>query len=142
MRPLVSMITLGVRDLQRAFRFFHDGLGWPSEGILGADDAEGGVAFFPLETGLVIALWPRTDLAADSGVSTDTGDAVGIALAHNTRSPAEVDQVLDDARAAGATVVKPGQETFWGGYAGYFRDPEGHLWEVAWNPHLLPPDPA
>ena len=134
MRPRITLVTLGVDDLERAVSFYRDGLGWPTEGIAGADDEHGGVAFFPLAGGLRMALWSRADLAADAGVSLATGGASAIALAHNVASRAEVDAVMAQAKAAGATLVKSAADTFWGGYAGYFQDPEAHLWEVAWNP--------
>jgi uncharacterized protein len=122
----VSLITLGVRDLARA-RAFYDALGWAT-GAAPADD----VVFFQ-SGGLVVALWDRARLAEDSGVA-DGGGYGGITLAHNVRSPAEVDAVLAEAAAAGATIARAGAETFWGGYSGVFVDPEGHPWEVAHNP--------
>ena len=143
MRPRISLITLGVDDLERAVRFYRDGLGWPSEGIVGTEFEHGAVAFFDLTPGLRLALWPRRSLAHDAGL---TGDAVGKAgmadfcLAHNVASKVEVDAAMAQARAAGARIVKSARETFWGGYAGYFADPDEHLWEVAWNPRALPTD--
>jgi len=127
MEQRVSVITLGVADLARS-RTFYERLGWVTP--CGEDDD---VAFFPA-AGLVVALWDRGKLAEDAGRPAPA-EAGAIALAHNVRSPAEVDAVLAEAAAAGAVVAKPGQETFWGGYAGYFADPDGHLWEVAHNPH-------
>jgi predicted lactoylglutathione lyase len=123
----LSLITLGVRDLARARRFYET-LGWKS-GAAPADD----VVFFQ-SGGMVVALWSREELATDS-VVTDTGGWGGVTLAHNVRSPAEVDGVLEEARAAGATIGREGAETFWGGYSGVFIDPDGHPWEVAHNPH-------
>jgi uncharacterized protein len=122
----VSLITLGVRDLARA-RAFYEALGWATRAAP-ADD----VVFFQ-SGGLVVALWDRARLAEDSGVA-DGGGYGGITLAHNVRSPAEVDAVLTEAAAAGATIARAGAETFWGGYSGVFVDPEGHPWEVAHNP--------
>jgi uncharacterized protein len=122
----VSLITLGVRDLARA-RAFYEALGWATRAAP-ADD----VVFFQ-SAGLVVALWDRARLAEDSGVA-DGGGYGGITLAHNVRSPAEVDAVLAEAAAAGATIARAGAETFWGGYSGVFVDPEGHPWEVAHNP--------
>ena len=141
MRPRISLITLGIDDLERAVRFYRDGLGWPIEGIVGTEFEHGAVAFFDLMPGLRLALWPRRSLEHDAGL---TGGAVGTAgmadfcLAHNVASKAEVDAVMAQARAAGARIVKPARDTFWGGYAGYFSDPDEHLWEVAWNPRALP----
>jgi hypothetical protein len=123
----VSLVTLGVRDLGRA-RAFYEALGWNS-GAAPADD----VVFF--QTGcMIVALWGRDQLAEDSGVS-DQGGWGGVALAYNTRSPQEVDAVIEEARAAGATIPREPGETFWGGYSGIFVDPDGHPWEVAHNPH-------
>jgi uncharacterized protein len=127
MEQRVSLITLGVSDLGRA-RAFYEAMGWTSAAAP-ADD----VVFFQAG-GMVVALWSREQLAEDSVVQ-DGGGWGGITLAHNTRSPAEVDQVLDEARAAGGTVLREGADTFWGGYSGVFADPDGHPWEVAHNPH-------
>lgn len=138
MHPRVSLLTLGVADLAASVAFYRDGLGWPTEGIVGTEFDHGTVAFFELEGGLGLALFPREHLAHDAGVPVnDTGTSM-FTLGHNVRSRAEVDAVLEQARRAGGTVVKPPVATFWGGYAGYFRDPDGWLWEVAWNPARLP----
>ncbi len=126
MEQRLSLITLGVADLDRA-RSFYEALGWQSP--TGPAD---GVAFFQ-SGGMIVALWSRESLAEDSGV-TDTGGWGGVTLAHNVRSPAEVDSVLDEAERAGATIARRGAETFWGGYSGVFIDPDGHPWEVAHNP--------
>jgi uncharacterized protein len=126
MEQRVSLITLGVRDLERA-RSFYEALGWKTRAEPGAD-----VVFFQAG-GLVVALWSRTQLAEDSGVS-DTGGWGGITLAYNTRSPAEVDEVIEQARAAGGEIAREPGETFWGGYSAIFIDPDGHPWEVAHNP--------
>jgi len=142
MKPRITLITLAVADLDRAFRFYHDGLGFPSKGIVGKEFEHGAVAFFDLDAGLRLALWPRESLAFDSGLPAGSPDEVNMALAHNVADRAEVDAVMTLAGQAGATVVKAPHDTFWGGYAAYFRDPDGHLWEVAWNPAMLPADPA
>lgn len=126
MEQRISLLTLGVRDLRRA-REFYEALGWQSDA--GPDDD---VVFFGAG-GMVLALWGRDELATDSGVE-DGGGWGGVTLAHNVRSPAEVDAVMAEAREAGATIVRDGGETFWGGYSGVFVDPEGHPWEVAHNP--------
>jgi uncharacterized protein len=123
----LSLVTLGVTDLARAARFYEDGLGWKRKG-----ETEG-VVFFQLP-GSILALWPRESLAEDAGISAAGSGFSGIALAFNARSPAEVDAVLAEATAAGAKLLKPGTETFWGGYSGYFADLDGHVWEVAHNP--------
>jgi len=127
MEQRVSIITLGVSDLERSSEFY-ERLGWRRS----MAKAEG-VVFFQAG-GIALALYPRNDLAKDANVSSEGRGFNGISLAHNTRSRAEVDSVLKDAVAAGATLVKPPQEAFWGGYSGYFSDPDGFLWEVAWNP--------
>ena len=127
MEQRVSLVTLGVSDLSRA-RAFYEGLGWTT-GAAPADD----VVFFQAG-GMIVALWSRAQLAEDS-VMTDNGGWGGVTLAYNTRSPAEVDAVLEEARAAGGTCSGRGAETFWGGYSGVFADPDGHPWEVAHNPH-------
>jgi uncharacterized protein len=123
----VSVVTLGVHDLARARRFY-EALGWTS----GAEEDDD-VVFFQ-SGGMVVSLWDRTKLAEDTGVP-DAGGWAGITLAHNVGSPAEVDWVLAEAEAAGATIARPGAPTFWGGYSGVFVDPEGHAWEIAHNPH-------
>lgn len=139
MRPAVSLVTLGVDDLERAVAFYRDGLGWPTRGIVGTEFENGAVAFFALESGLKLALWPRKSLAADAGLpdAGGAGRAVSSAefsLAHNVASAAEVDAAMAQAERAGAAIVKRAQPTFYGGHAGYFRDPDGHLWEVVFNP--------
>lgn len=134
MKPQVTFITLGVDDLPRAVAFYRDGLGWPTKGIVGTEFANGAVAFFQLQPGLKLALWPRRSLAADSGVELQPPSATEFSLAHNVASEAEVDALLRQAQHAGARIVKAAQPTFYGGYAGYFQDPDGHLWEVVFNP--------
>ena len=138
MKPRISFITLGVDDLERAVKFYRDGLGLKTEGIIGQEHENGAVAFFVLQNGLRLALWPRKSLAKDAGVPLDKPSATDFALAHNVMSKAEVDAVMTEAKAAGAVILKTAQDTFWGGYAGYFQDPDKHLWEVAWNPNILP----
>jgi catechol 2,3-dioxygenase-like lactoylglutathione lyase family enzyme len=139
MKPRITLITLGVEDLERALAFYRDGLGWPTEGIVGQQFEHGAVAFFDLESGLRLALWPRASLAHDSGLPAAPGSPTAFCLAHNVGARPEVDAVMTLAERAGATVVKPAHETFWGGYAGYFQDPDRHLWEVAWNPAMPQP---
>ncbi|GAB2876604.1 VOC family protein [Uliginosibacterium flavum] len=134
MQASISVITLGVADLERAYAFYHDGLGWPSQGIIGREFEHGAVAFFKLGSGLKLALWPHASMAADSGLPLSAPGALACLLSHNLPSAAAVDQLMAEAQAAGATLTKPAQKTFWGGYAGYFQDPDGHLWEVVYNP--------
>lgn len=140
MKPRVSVITLGVDDIERAVAFYRDGLGLHTEGIIGKEFEHGSVAFFDLQPGLKLAVWPRRSLAHDTGLEPGPRGSTDFSLGHNVSAKAEVDEVMAQARAAGARIVKPAQDTFWGGYAGYFQDPEGHLWEVVYNPQLLPDD--
>jgi uncharacterized protein len=142
MKPRVTVITLGVDDLERSLSFYRDGLGLKTDGIIGQDTEYGAVAFFGLQAGLKLAIWPRRSIAHDSGLPLDPPSATELTLGHNVSSKTEVDAVMQQAEAAGARVVKPAHETFWGGYAGYFQDPDKHLWEVVWNPDLLPDDAA
>jgi len=140
MKPRITLITLAVDDLERAVRFYRDGLGLETEGIIGQEFEYGAVAFFDLQAGLRLALWPRQSLAHDSGLPLGEPSATDFCLAHNVSSKEEVDTVMSQAASAGAVIVKPAQDTFYGGYAGYFQDPDAHLWEVAWNPQMLPAD--
>ena len=130
MEPRISIITLGVTDLARSVEFYRDGLG-----LVLYDENTESIAFFQ-NRGTWLALYPREALAADVGISTEGSGFSGVTLAHNLRSREEVDELLAVAVSAGATLVKPAQDTFWGGYSGYFSDPDGYLWEIAWNPHF------
>ena len=134
MKPRVTLITLGVDDLERAVAFYRDGLGLRTEGIVGKEFEHGAVAFFELDGGLRLALWPRTSIAHDSGLAKGPASATEFTLAHNVAGKSEVDAVMAEAKAAGARIVKAAGDVFWGGYTGYFQDPDGHVWEVAWNP--------
>lgn len=134
MKPRITLITLGVDDLQRAVEFYRDGLGLKTQGIIGTEFEYGAVAFFELQNGLKLALWPRKSLAHDAGIPESKPSPTDFAIAHNVASKAEVDEVMQQAKNAGAFIVKSAQDTFYGGYAGYFQDPDAHLWEVAWNP--------
>lgn len=138
MKPRISMITITVEDLGRSLRFYRDGLSLVTAGIIGTEFEHGAVAFFDLQAGLKLAVWPRDSLAHDSGLPAKQPDPVGFSLGHNVVSREEVDAVMAQAEKAGATIVKPAQNTFWGGYGGYFQDPDGHLWEIVWNPQMLP----
>jgi hypothetical protein len=142
MKPRISVITLGVDDLARAVRFYRDGLGLPTKGIVGEEFEHGAVAFLDLSGGLKLALWPRESLSRDTGLRLAAPSATEFSIGHNVLSKSEVDEVMAQAETAGAVIVKPARETFWGGYAGYFQDPDGHVWEVVWNPGLLPGDDA
>jgi catechol 2,3-dioxygenase-like lactoylglutathione lyase family enzyme len=140
MKPRITVITLCVDDLERSVAFYRDGLGLKTEGIIGKHFEHGAVAFFDLQAGLKLALWPRKSLAHDSGLPLSPAGPTELSIGHNLSSKAEVDAVMEEARRAGAVIVKPAQDTFWGGYAGYFQDPNQHLWEVVWNPHWNTPE--
>ena len=129
MKPHITIITLGVEDLQRAIDFYETGLGLPRK-----DESES-IAFFEM-TGTILALYPREELAEDITISSEGIGFQGFTLAHNVASPEEVDSTLTEAVAAGAELVKPGQKASWGGYSGYFKDPDGFYWEVAHNPFM------
>ncbi len=138
MKPRITVLTLGVEDSEGALAFYRDGLGLPTRGIVGREYEHGAVVFFELDCGL--GLYARDDLAWDSGMPRAARDSGGFSIGHNMRTRLEVDSVLEQARSAGARIVKPAQDTFWGGYAEYFQDPDRHLWEIVWNPQLLPPE--
>ncbi len=134
MKPRITVITLGVDDLERSLAFYRDGLGLPTNGIFGTEFEYGAVAFFNLNAGVILAIWPRSSIARDTNLPLCTPSQTEFTLGHNVSSMEEVDVVMEQARQAGAVIVKPAQPAFWGGYAGYFQDPDGHLWEVVWNP--------
>lgn len=134
MKPRITVITLGVDDLERSLRFYRDGLGFETEGIVGTEFEYGAVVFIELQSGLRLALWPRKSIAHDTGLTLTPSSPTEMTLGHNVSSKSEVDSVMSQAKLAGAVLVEPAHDTFWGGYAGYFQDPDGHLWEVAWNP--------
>jgi uncharacterized protein len=137
-KPHVTIITLGVDDLDRSLTFYRDGLGLPTQGIIGQEVEYGAVVFFELQHGVKLALWPHASIAHDTHLSVQAPSATDFTLAHNVSSKEEVDLVMRQAKAAGATIIKAAQDTFYGGYAGYFQDPDQHVWEIAWNPELLP----
>lgn len=134
MKPRITLITLGVDDLEKSLAFYRDGLGLATEGIVGKQFEHGAVAFFDLQSGLKLALWPRVSIAHDTGIGKSPRSPTEFTIGHNVTSKQEVDAVMEQAKRAGAKIVKAAADTFWGGYAGYFQDPDGHLWEVAWNP--------
>jgi catechol 2,3-dioxygenase-like lactoylglutathione lyase family enzyme len=134
MQPRITVITLGVNELEASLRFYRDGLGFATEGIAGQEFEHGAVVFIDLQPGLRLALWPRKSIAHDAGLAVGAANPTEMTLGHNVDSKAQVDAVLAKAAAAGAVIVKPAHDTFWGGYSGYFQDPDGHLWEVVWNP--------
>lgn len=134
MKPRITVITIGVNDLERSLHFYREGLGLATEGIIGKEFPYGAVVFIQLQPGLRLALWPRQSITHDTGLPVTPPSATEMTLGHNVLSKAEVDTVMAQADAAGAVIVKPAHDTFWGGYSGYFQDPDGHLWEVVWNP--------
>lgn len=134
MQPRITVITIGVDDLERSLRFYRDGLGFKTEGIVGKEFEHGAVVFIDLQPGLRLALWPRSSIAHDTGLALAAPCATEMTLGHNVASRAEVDEIMRSAERAGAAILRPADDTFWGGYAGYFQDPDGHVWEAVWNP--------
>lgn len=140
MKARITVLTIGVNDLEKAVAFYRDGLGLPTQGITGEEFEYGAVAFFDLQNGSKLALWPRKSIAHDTGIPLQPPSTTEFTIGHNVNSKAAVDEVIKQAQKAGATIVKSPADTFWGGYSGYFQDPDGHLWEVAWNPEWEIPD--
>ena len=134
MKPRIHVLTLAVQDLERSVAFYRDCLELSTEGIVGTEFEDGAVAFFKMNLNLTLALWPRKSLAKDANVATAATNPSDFSLGHLVDSKEEVDAILERARTAGAEITQPGADRFWGGYSGYFQDPDGHLWEVAWNP--------
>lgn len=135
MKASIKVLTLGVADLERSLAFYRDGLGLATDGIIGTEFEGGAVVFFQLEGGIVLALYPRTQIAKDAHLPMTAPSAIEFTLGHNVNSKAEVDEVMEQAKRAGAT-IDPARDRAWGGYTGHFQDPDGHLWEVVWNPYL------
>lgn len=140
MKARISVLTLGVADLERSLAFYRDGLKLPTQGIVGREFEHGAVAFFDLANGMKLAIWAQDDLAHDSGLPKAPASATSFSIGHNVSRRSEVDEIMEEAADAGARIVKPAEKTFYGGYAGYFTDPDEHLWEVVWNPANLPPE--
>jgi catechol 2,3-dioxygenase-like lactoylglutathione lyase family enzyme len=138
MKPFIKVITLAVKDLEQSLAFYRDGIGLETEGIIGTEFEHGAVVFFQLRSGLILALWPKESLSAETNIPLSEIHPGGVTLANNVRSKAEVDDVMAQAARAGATITDPARERFFGGYSGYFRDPDGHIWEVIWNPAMDP----
>jgi catechol 2,3-dioxygenase-like lactoylglutathione lyase family enzyme len=134
MKPRITVITIGVDDIERSLEFYRDGLGLPTEGIIGKEFEHGAVAFFDLQQGLRLAIWNRKDIAHDTKIPQSTASPTEFTLGHNVGTKEEVDLVMKQAEKAGAKITVPAHDTFWGGYSGYFQDPDNHLWEVVWNP--------
>jgi len=134
MKPRITVVTLGGGRLNKKMKFYGDGLGLPTQGIIGTEFEHGAIAFFELQHGLKLAIWPRTSLAHEAKVPLGPRSATECTLGHNVESKAEVDAVMAQVQKAGATITDPPHDAFWGGYTGSFQDPDGHVWEVAWNP--------
>ncbi len=136
MKPRIKVITLGVNDLERSLVFYRDGLGLPTQGIIGTEFEDGAVVFFNLNDDSMLALYPRAALAKDANIPATAPSASEFSIGQNVGSKAEVDAVMQQAKTAGAHITDPARDRFWGGYSGYFQDPDGHLWEIAWDPNL------
>lgn len=134
MKARIKVITLGVSDLEKALVFYRDGLGLSTQGIIGTEFEDGAVVFFNMNDDLILALYPRAALAKDAGVTVGPTSASELSIGHIVGSRQEVDTIMHQAQSAGAHVTDPARDRFWGGYSGYFQDPDGHLWEIAWNP--------
>lgn len=137
MNPRITVITLGVDDIEKSLHFYRDGLGFETEGIIGQEFEHGAVVFIQLQEGLRLALWPRKSIAHDTGLQLSSSSAAEMIIGHNVSAKEDVDLVMAKAKVAGATIVKSPHETFWGGYSGYFQDPDGHVWEVVFNPQWV-----
>lgn len=134
MKPRIKVITLGVNDLEQSLVFYRDGLGLPTEGVIGTEFEEGAVVFFNMNDDLILALYPRGALAKDAKVPLSPPSSSEFSIAHIVGSKEAVDAIMQQAERAGAHVTDPAHDRFWGGYSGYFQDLDGHLWEIAWNP--------
>lgn len=134
MKSRISFITIGVDDLERSLAFYRDGMSLPTKGIVGEEFEDGAVVFFEMNVNLILALYPRVSLAKDANVPVGPPSPTELSIGHNVKSKADVDAVMQQAEKAGATITDPARDRFWGGYSGYFQDPDGHLWEIAWNP--------
>lgn len=134
MKPRITVITIGVDDLEKSLVFYRDGLGFATEGIIGKEYEHGAVAFFDLESGIKLAIFERDNLSRDAKINPSRPNPAEFTLGHNVNSKEEVDSIMKEMRRAGANITVPAHDTFWGGYSGYFQDPDGHLWEVVWNP--------
>lgn len=139
MKARITVITLGVDNLEASLHFYRDGLGLATAGIVGQEFEYGAVVFIDLQPGLRLALWPRQSIAHDTDLPVSPASPTDFTLGHNVSSKADVDAVMDQAQRAGATIVQEAHDTFWGGYSGYFQDPDGHLWEAVWNPQWVEP---
>jgi catechol 2,3-dioxygenase-like lactoylglutathione lyase family enzyme len=134
MKQRIKVLTLAVSDLERSLRFYRDGMGLQTKGIAGTEFEDGAVVFFEMNDDLILALWPKTSLAKDAKVAAAPRGSTEFSIGHIVKSKKDVDAVMKQAEKAGATITNPPADRFWGGYSGYFQDPDGHLWEIAWNP--------
>jgi catechol 2,3-dioxygenase-like lactoylglutathione lyase family enzyme len=140
MKPRIKVLTLGVDDLERSLAFYRDGMGLETKGITGQQFEDGAVVFFYMNDDLILALWPTASLSKDAKIAATQTRLGAVSIGHIVNSREEVDAVIRQAEQAGAVVTDPPHDRFWGGYSGYFRDPDDHLWEIAWNPQWSVPD--
>lgn len=140
MKPRIKLITLGVDDLERSLAFYRDGMGLPTKGITGEQFEDGAVVFIHMNDDLILALWPSASLSKDAKVDAAVARLGAVSIGHIVASKEEVDAVIEQAERAGAVITDPPHDRFWGGYSGYFHDPDGHLWEIAWNPQWTVPE--
>jgi uncharacterized protein len=140
MKPRINVLTIGVDNLEKSYEFYHNGLGLPSKGIVGKEFEHGAIAFFDLQNGAVLGLYPRKHLSLDAAIPASAPSPTEFSIGHNVRSKAEVDSLMEMAKKAGAKITEHAKDRFWGGYSGYFQDPDGHLWEVVYNPNMIPAD--
>ena len=134
MKPRIKVITLGVSDLEKSLAFYREGLGLPTQGIIGTEFEDGAVVFFNMNDDLILALYPKYALAKDARVLAGPPSPAEVSIGHIVNSKQEVDTLMEQAERAGAKITDPAHDRFWGGYSGYFQDLDGHLWEIAWNP--------
>jgi catechol 2,3-dioxygenase-like lactoylglutathione lyase family enzyme len=140
MKPRIKVLTLAVDDLERSLVFYRDGMGLETKGITGQQFEDGAVVFFHMNDDLILALWPSASLSKDARIAATPTRLGAVSIGHIVKSKEEVDTVVKQAEQAGAVVTDRPRDRFWGGYSGYFRDPDGHLWEIAWNPEFSLPD--
>jgi catechol 2,3-dioxygenase-like lactoylglutathione lyase family enzyme len=136
MKPHVNVLTLAVSDLERSLAFYRDGMGLPTKGIVGTEFEDGAVVFFEMNDDLILALYPKEALAKDAKMPVTPPSPTEFSIGHMVKSRNDVDAVMKQAEKAGARITDRARDRFWGGYSGYFQDPDGHLWEIAWNPRL------
>jgi catechol 2,3-dioxygenase-like lactoylglutathione lyase family enzyme len=139
-KPRIKVLTLTVSDLERSLKFYRDGLGLATKGIIGQEFEHGAVVFFEMNDDLILACWPAASLAKDAKIAEAREVRGAVSIGHYVKTRTEVDAVLAEAEKAGAVITDRARDRFWGGYSGYFQDPDGHLWEVAWNPQVMPAD--